>query len=61
MELAVANNFQNNLDQITIVGILSHLAGIMNGIEYLHSPCKNMETLENVPVQWESPISKMFN
>ena len=63
MEPIVANDFQNNLDQITIVSILSHLAGTMNGIEYPHSPHKNMETLEkksNV-IQWESLISKMFN
>ena len=48
MELTVANDFQNNLDQITTVSILSHLAGAMNGIEYLHSPHQNMETLEKV-------------
>ena len=50
MEPTVANDFQNNLDQITIVSILSHLAGTMNGIEYLHSPHKNMETLEKSPI-----------
>ena len=60
MELTVAIDFQHNLDQITIVSILSQLAGTANGIEYLHSPYKNMETLEKVPVQWESPIGKMF-
>ena len=46
MELTVANDFQNNLDHISIVSILRHLAGTMNRIEYLHSPHKNMETLE---------------
>ena len=48
MELTVANDFHNNLDQITIVNILSHLAGVMNGIEYPHSPHKNMEPLEKI-------------
>ena len=58
MELTVANDFQNNLGQITIVSILSRLAGTMNEIEYQHSPCKNMETLEKIPIQWESPLVK---
>ena len=48
MELTVANDFQNNLYQITIVSILSHLAGTLNEVEYLHSPHKNMETLEKI-------------
>ena len=60
MELTVANDFQNNLDQITIVSILSHLAGTMNEIRYLHSPHKNMETLEKNSNTMGSPISKMF-
>ena len=49
MELTVANDFQNNLDQVTIVSFLSHLAGTLNEVEYLHSPDKNMETLEKIP------------
>ena len=49
MELTDANNFQNNLDQITIVSISSHFAGTLNEIEHLHSPHKNMETLEKIP------------
>ena len=48
MELTAADDFQNNLDQITINSILSHLAGTLNGIEYLHSPHTNMETLEKI-------------
>ena len=61
MELTVAIDFQCNLDQITTVSILSHLAGTTNGIEYLHSPYKNMESLKKIPIQRESPISKTFN
>ena len=49
MELIVANDFQNNLDQIIIVGISSHFAGTLNEIEYLYSPHKNMDTLEKIP------------
>ena len=49
MELTVANDFQNNLHQITIVSILSQLAGTRNEVEYLHSPQKNMETLAKIP------------
>ena len=49
MELTVANDFQNNLNQITIVSILSHLAGTLNEVEYLHSAHKNMETLQKIP------------
>ena len=49
MKLTVANDFQNNLDQITINSILSHLADTLNGIEYLHSPHTNMETLAKIP------------
>ena len=30
MELTIANDFQNNPHQITIVSILSHLAGTLN-------------------------------
>ena len=60
MEMTVANDFQNNLDLITIVSILSHLAGTMNGIGYLHSAHKNMETLEKNSNTMGSPISKMF-
>ena len=61
MELTVADDFQQNLDQVTIVSILSHLAGTMNGIEYLHSPHENMKTLEKVPIQWESPKLNKLN
>ena len=43
MELTVANDFQNNLDQITIVSISSHFAGTLNETEYLHCPHRNME------------------
>ena len=49
MELTVANDFQNNLNQVTINSILSHLADTLSGIEYLHSPHENMETLEKIP------------
>ena len=49
MELIVANDFQNNLNQIIIVSISSHFAGTLNEIEYLHSPHKNMDTLEKIP------------
>ena len=48
MELTVANDFQNNLHQITVVSMLSHLAGILDEVDYLHSPHKNMETLEKI-------------
>ena len=48
MELTVANDFQNNLHQITIISILSHLAGTLNEVDNLHSPHKNMETLEKI-------------
>ena len=35
MELTVANDFQNNLDQTTINSFVSHLADILSGTEYL--------------------------
>ena len=35
MELTVANDFQNNLDQATINNFASHLADTLNGTEYL--------------------------
>ena len=48
MERTVANDFHNTLHQITIVSILSHLAGTLNEVEYLRSPHKNMETLKTI-------------
>ena len=48
MEVTVANDFQNNLHQVTIVSILSPLAGTLNEVDYLHSPHKNMETLSKI-------------
>ena len=35
MELTVANDFQNNLDQATINNFMSHLADTLSGTEYL--------------------------
>ena len=58
MELTVANDFQHNLDQVTIVSILSHLPGTMNGIDYLHSPHKDMETLEKFQYNGKVPLVK---
>ena len=56
MELTVANDFQNNLDQVTIVSTFSHLAGTLNEIEYLHSRDKNMETLEKNPIEYNGKL-----
>ena len=54
MELTVANDFQNNLDQVTIVSTFSRCAGTLNEIEYLHSPHKNMETIKKINKMWKS-------
>ena len=35
MELTVANDFQNNLDQATINSFVSHLPDTLSGTEYL--------------------------
>ena len=35
MELTVANDFQNNLDQASINSFVSHLADTLSGTEYL--------------------------